>query len=320
MIGSRLLGQQPTFNGADFAMPEISLFGYYQFRDAVATPDSWDKHDGVEIVFVRSGEACWEFDEDNLAVVSGGQAVLFPAGRRHRIANGVYTPCRFLWLVFHGRELAGQRARLFPQRDIEALFDVASGLDAPIILRERTRHVVMDLCRTLTDERLFIGSAPMMAEVRAKIYAAVIGVWQSCTGEEGASGQSELVRRAAQLLRADAERVDADDRDERIEEVARQLGYGRSRLYDLFTREMGMSPNDFRQRIRIKRCCERLAESDESITSIGISCGFHSSQYFSRVFKKYVGVTPSAYRRLFGAARPSRTGSVRTARPGPADA
>ena len=96
MIGSRLLGSQPTFSGVDFAMPEIATLGYYQFREAVATPDSWDKHDGVEIVFVRSGEACWERDDDGMAVVSGGQAVMFPAGLRHRIANGVYTPSRML--------------------------------------------------------------------------------------------------------------------------------------------------------------------------------------------------------------------------------
>ena len=60
-----------------------------------------------------------------------------------------------------------------------------------------------------------------------------------------------------------------------------------------------------RQRIRIKRCCEKLVQSEESITTIGIESGFGSSQYFSRVFKKYVGVTPTDYRRLFG-ARPSQ--------------
>jgi AraC-like DNA-binding protein len=37
----------------------------------------------------------------------------------------------------------------------------------------------------------------------------------------------------------------------------------------------------------------------DSITAIGIENGFHSSQYFARVFKKYVGVTPTDYRTLF---------------------
>jgi AraC-like DNA-binding protein len=81
--------------------------------------------------------------------------------------------------------------------------------------------------------------------------------------------------------------------------VAKRLGYGKSRLYSLFTHEVGMAPNDYRQRIRIKRCCERLTRTSDSITAIGIDSGFHSSQYFSRVFKKYVGVTPTDYRALF---------------------
>ena len=58
--------------------------------------------------------------------------------------------------------------------------------------------------------------------------------------------------------------------------------------------------NDYRQRVRIKRCCERLVQTDETVTTIGFSSGFGSSQYFARVFKKYVGVTPTAYRQLFG--------------------
>jgi AraC-like DNA-binding protein len=62
-----------------------------------------------------------------------------------------------------------------------------------------------------------------------------------------------------------------------------------------------MAPNDYRQRLRIKRCCERLTKTSDSITAIGIESGFQSSQYFSRVFKKYVGLTPSDYRSLFRA-------------------
>jgi len=101
MIGSQLLGQQPTFRGADFLMPEIALFGYYQFRSAVPTSDSWEEHDGIEILFMQSGESCWDLPDDHFSMATGSQAVIFPAGRRHRISNGVYTPCRLLWLVFY---------------------------------------------------------------------------------------------------------------------------------------------------------------------------------------------------------------------------
>lgn len=301
MIGSRLLGQQPTFRGADFAMPEVSLFGYYEFRSAVATSDSWEQHDGVEILFMRSGEACWELDEDDdFTVVTGGQAVLFPAGTRHRIANGVYSPCRLFWMVFDGQNQASERARLFPSTEIEALFQLAASRNAPINLPESCIRDLNDLCAQLTDERLLIGNALIMADVRSKMYASVIEMWK--TGANGGeAGPSQLVRKAVRLLRQSADgSADGEDHDERIADIARQLGYGKSRLYDLFGREVGMAPNDYRQRVRIKRCCERLVKTDESVTSIGISSGFGSSQYFARVFRKYVGVTPTAYRQLFG--------------------
>lgn len=298
MIGSLLLGQQPTFSGADFGIPEIALFGYYQFRSAVPTSDSWEQHGGIEILFMQSGEACWDLPDDHFSMATGSQAVIFPAGLRHRISNGVYTPCRLLWMVFQPREVACGSARLFLGSEIEALFDLANGQERPVDLPEAPRRVLGELCSRLTDERLMIGSTPMMAEVRSKVYSSVTSLWEVCASGSQSGPQSRLVRQAASLLRESTE-DDFADKDESIEDVARQLGYGKSRLYSLFTREVGMAPNDYRQRIRIKRCCEKLTKTSESVTSIGIDGGFHSSQYFSRVFKKYVGVTPTEYRQLF---------------------
>src|SRR3954466_15192796 len=138
MIGSNLLGQQPTFAGADFGIPEtalfgysqfrtpVALFGYYQFRRPVATSDSWEQHGGIEILFMQSGEACWDLPDDHFSMATGSQAVIIPAGMRHRISNGVYTPCRLLWMVFQPSEAASNAARLFLGSEIEALFDMAN--------------------------------------------------------------------------------------------------------------------------------------------------------------------------------------------------
>jgi AraC-like DNA-binding protein len=297
MIGSLLLGQQPTFAGADFGIPEIALFGYYQFRSAVPTSDSWEQHDGIEILFMQSGEACWDLPDDHFSRATGSQAIIIPSGQRHRISNGVYTPCRLLWMVFQPKEKACSSARLFLGSEIEALFDIANGQERPIDLPEGCHRTLGELASRLTDERLMIGSAAMLAEVRAKVYSSVTALWGVCANVSNSGAQSRLVRQAAALLREGTE--DDFDRDDSIGDVARQLGYGKSRLYSLFTREVGMAPNDYRQRIRIKRCCEKLTKTVDTITTIGIDNGFHSSQYFSRVFKKYVGVTPTEYRQVF---------------------
>ena len=299
MLGSTLFGQQPTFCGADFGMPEIEQFGAYHFRRGIATLDNWEQHAGPELLFLRAGEACWELAGERLAHATGGQALIFPSGVRHRIVNGIYPPGRAVWIVFASQEQALARPGLFPPREIEALFGIAERQEAPINLPETLTAGLGDLARRLGDERLLIGSVLEVADVRARVYATVVELWKLCASGQHPSARSAVVRDAEHLLAQDL------TSELSVDEVAHRLGYARSHIYALFRQEVGMGPNDYRQRLRIKRGCERLSQCDESILCIAIDCGYASSQYFSRVFRKYAGVTPSTYRRLFGSGRPT---------------
>jgi iron complex transport system substrate-binding protein len=104
---------------------------------------------------------------------------------------------------------------------------------------------------------------------------------------------SPIVRRAEHILRAEL------DSEDDIAALAGRLGCGKSQLYQMFKRELGMAPNDYRQRLRVKDSCDLLANSDAHVTEIAMRAGYSSSQYFSRVFRKYVGMTPRAYRQMF---------------------
>jgi AraC-like DNA-binding protein/predicted transcriptional regulator YdeE len=48
---------------------------------------------------------------------------------------------------------------------------------------------------------------------------------------------------------------------------------------------------------RLQQACIHLAASDKAILAIGMDCGYHSAQSFSRAFKTIVGVYPSEYRK-----------------------
>ena len=52
-------------------------------------------------------------------------------------------------------------------------------------------------------------------------------------------------------------------------------------------------------RVKIEKAKQLLKESDISITEISKIVGFSDHNYFSKVFKKYVAVTPTAYRRKY---------------------
>ena len=58
------------------------------------------------------------------------------------------------------------------------------------------------------------------------------------------------------------------------------------------------SPMEYVNYYRIEQAAYQLDNPDRSITSIGIECGFAESSYFTKVFKKYKGITPKEYRRI----------------------
>ena len=81
-----------------------------------------------------------------------------------------------------------------------------------------------------------------------------------------------------------------------IDIIATQFGVGRTNFYRKVRELTGMSPNDYLRRCRMERAAELLGDSETPINDICTQVGMPDAQYFSRVFKVYYGMSPSAYR------------------------
>lgn len=80
-----------------------------------------------------------------------------------------------------------------------------------------------------------------------------------------------------------------------IDEVAAYVGISRSHLFREFQKHMNKSPKEYLTDFRIQQACCLLKDSNLSITAIANSTGFDNSMYFSKVFRKEKGMTPSEY-------------------------
>jgi two-component system response regulator YesN len=78
--------------------------------------------------------------------------------------------------------------------------------------------------------------------------------------------------------------------------VAAHVHLSTAYLSRIFNKKMGTSFSDFLAQVRLKEAKRRLRTSDETIDQIAEATGFSSNSYFSAVFKKHEGVTPSEYR------------------------
>lgn len=91
-----------------------------------------------------------------------------------------------------------------------------------------------------------------------------------------------------------------------IDDVAKSVGVSRSHLYRVFMSNVGKSPIDYLTEYRIGEACNLLRTSNLSIAEVAISVGFFDQFYFSRVFKKSVGVPPSRYLATLNAGTETR--------------
>ncbi|MDQ8738001.1 helix-turn-helix domain-containing protein [Paenibacillus sp. LHD-38] len=67
-------------------------------------------------------------------------------------------------------------------------------------------------------------------------------------------------------------------------------------LSQLFKKEVGENFVEYLSRQRIQYACKLLAETDMTVSQIGEKCGFNDYFYFTRIFKRLNGMTPTQYR------------------------
>lgn len=81
-----------------------------------------------------------------------------------------------------------------------------------------------------------------------------------------------------------------------VSQLARLSNYSERQFIRLFKEAFGCIPMTYITNLRMQKACELLRTTNFSVAEIASRCGYHDNNYFSRIFKKHNGMTPSAYR------------------------
>ncbi|NLW02887.1 MAG: helix-turn-helix transcriptional regulator [Clostridiaceae bacterium] len=84
-----------------------------------------------------------------------------------------------------------------------------------------------------------------------------------------------------------------------LKDLAAVAGMSPNYFHRVFSKAMGITPNEFVISRKISRARELLATTSKSISDISVICGFDNMAYFSYVFKRYSGITPSSFRTAY---------------------
>jgi AraC-like DNA-binding protein len=281
-------------SGREIELPLVSELGIVPCH--VARRVTWHSHKGYQLLFLLRGETAYEFRQRGGERVDfpGGHFLVIPPGMVHRGVQDMRPPCGMVYLTLVSLSRESCRNTPFTAADWRWLkqrwrstgFEsrpFSRGLGA--VLNELVRHV-----QSLSLRRLEPPDRIRLRALVCEVLLETVGCFERSTS----SVPDDLVLAAERYFREHL------GEELLISEAAKKLGLSRARLFELFRRGTGMTPNDFLLRARIERARELLATTGMNVTKIAFETGFGSSQYFSTVFRKYTGQTPVAFRQAHG--------------------
>jgi len=222
-------------------------------------------HDNWELIYCTGGAGEFEFEKFPPIPYQEGEAVIIPPGLVHmNNSQGGFTNIHIVMAdpTFVSKEpfkVKDNASEHLKQAFVESRYYFLS--DSP------RRHVVLSALGILV--------------------VALINAMQNI------SDLSEPVRK----LR-DAIIRNFDNPNFELEDSIKESNFNYDYMRKSFKKEMGMSPLEYMIGLRMKKAenvLSGMSENEYSMAEVAYMCGYDNPLYFSRVFKKYHGISPTTY-------------------------
>ena len=280
-----------TLEGQALGLP--MLLHVSQARSHVASRVAWHAHEAFELLFLLEGATGYEFAGGAAAELHGGHFLVIPPGVVHRGRHDLRAPCTLCGLAFRAARAAEWKGTVFAAGDVRRLREqLQSATREEHPFTPALRWYVRRLMQATAD----YACSPARAEAAVALRALICGVLVEIQPSLAAPAQPPkvFVSAAIAYLRQHLrERVSMSD-------LARHVGFGRARMFDLFKAETGLTPHDYLQRLRVEKAQQQLRQTNLPITEIALSTGFSSHQHFCAVFSRYTGLSPARFRKNRG--------------------
>ncbi|MCC5829563.1 MAG: helix-turn-helix domain-containing protein [Phycisphaeraceae bacterium] len=260
-------------------------------------------HEFSELVLILAGSATHVWGGRSYAI-GPGDVFLTPARHSHgyRDANGlVRTIVMFDGLRYLTRDETLRGVPGFCSMFLlEPTFRHRDRFQSRLRLDRKNLDEACRLVEAMHDE--LAGRRPGASMMLiAQFHQLVISL--SRVYSRGSTPASKHLLRIGQVL---ASLEAADTPRPCLTALARDAGMSVNHFLRLFRKATGYSPLDYWIRMRIQRGARLLADQGMSVTAAAFACGFDDSNYFSRQFRRIMGVSPGRFRQAAGRSSPMR--------------
>ena len=217
--------------------------------------------------------------DDRELMLEPDRFVIIPAGKPHEYRSSDENPWTISWCHFQGIRCG--------EFILEAPVEQAPlAIDGDLITRVRTLfEMAFDIVeRGYTVEHAAAASSLVHSILSLLIYD------NARLNPARKPLRNRHVEKAIMFMGANIEKALS------LGDIAAHVGLSVSRLTQLFCSLVGIAPMSYLARERIHRACHYLDAGELPIAAVALMVGYQDPFYFSRVFKRTIGIPPREYR------------------------
>ena len=251
-----------------------------------AAPIHW--HDDIELMAVLDGEMDYNVN-GAIVTLRKGDGIFVNSRQLHFGFSDTKTECAFICILLHPLLLCST-----PDYERDFILPVIRS-DTPYIFLDPGNGWQRDILREIYEIDQCKGqkTTPLKAlssfsEIWSLLYENIPS--ESHTAYAGGADLTAVRNMVGFIQKNYAQKISLQD-------IALSGAVGISKCCKLFARFVDLTPNTYLNHYRLGKGLELLRRSDRTVTDIALSVGFGSASYFTEIFRKFYGISPTEYRK-----------------------
>ena len=264
-------------------------------RRSPQIPFPMHTHDFTELVIVYGGNGT-HFTETEEYRLNAGDVFVIQGERAHGYRD--LEDLQLINIIYDSEDLPFPKEDLLDMQGYHALFMWEPRLRAEHNFRSRLRLSPRELAKAVR----YAGRIEIEIRERKNGYKFIsLAAFMQLCGYLSRCYDASRVPEMKDLSRISGTLSFLEQNTDRFistAEITQFSAMSESTLLRLFRKTTGFSPIEYHSRLRIQKICSLLLKSTKTITEIAYDGGYEDSNYMSRQFKKIMGMSPGAYRKL----------------------
>lgn len=271
----------------------INDFGFEEYKDIRQKPLSLHFNRGIEICFVTKGRYEW--------VVGGQNYILFPGDgfitcpwQKHGSPREVVDLGEIYWMVIkpdifekNGKFYLGNWSR-FTSEENKMIGEVLSRNKKHKLQKVQVfRDLFERFQQELTTKKF--GYYQRVCNIVEEFLIQAVRIIQN--------RENQIIDNQNWFYNFDRQIKSDISKKWSLKEMAGLGSVCITTLTQLLKEHTGYTPANYLIFLRLEKAKKVLENSSMNLTKIALDCGFYSSQHFSSTFSKWIGITPSVYRK-----------------------